>query len=157
MAAFRSPLSKGFSVDFKDEEFSLLARAQFLSNPPRRKIVPQWSLEEALKAVKNRRRLSALVFQEQFFIILFLVATPTGSRVSELASIDRNTISFSPNFREANLPVLPGFLYKNQSASRTPPPIVIPAMRCMQEKHQIYVRLHYSKGSKCFAEYHSNE
>ena len=66
--------------------------------------------------------------KEQFLITLFLIAIATGNRSSELASIDRRTISFAPGFKEATLAVVPGFLYKNQSMTRTPPPIVIPAL-----------------------------
>ena len=105
----------------------MLARAQFLNNPPRQKIVPQWSLEEALSVLK-KKKLRSLPPNEQFLITLFLVAIATGNRSSELASIDRKTIYFSPGYKEANLPVVPGFLFKNQSASRTPLPIVIPAL-----------------------------
>ena len=122
------PLSRGFGIDFKDEDFSLLARAQFLKNPPKQKLVPQWSLDEALEALQEKNDISSLSYKEIFLVTLFLVAIATGNHSSELASIDRNTISFTANNREVNLPLVPGFLYKNQSASRTPPPITIPAL-----------------------------
>ena len=143
--ALKLPLSKGFGIDFSDEDFAHLARAQYLDNPPTSKVVPQWSLEEALEVIRRKRALRLLSFKEQFLITLFLTAVATGSRVSELASIDRRTISFAPRSLEATLPVVPGFLYKNQSANRRPPAIVIPALGkgsilCPVEALKLYLK-----------------
>ena len=154
--SLRIPLEKGFGISFADIEFNLLAKAQFLTNPPTPKLIPQWSLEEALSVLSKKGNLSELQSKEQFLITLFLVAIATGNRVSELAAIDRRTISFSPNFVSVNLPIVPGFLYKNQSASRSPPPIVIPALEngsilCPVQALRIYLEnTSLSKGKKLF-------
>ena len=60
---------------------------------------------------------------------LFLTALATGNRVSELANLSRASMLVSPNNTQITLPVRPGFLYINQTMSRTPPNIVIKALR----------------------------
>lgn len=59
---------------------------------------------------------------------LFLTALATGNRVSELAALSRTAVSIPDNAKKITLPVKPGFLYKNQTMSRTPPNIVIKAL-----------------------------
>ena len=68
--SLRIPLERGFGISFKDNDFSILARAQFLENPPEGKIVPQWSLEDALDVIMSKRDLRSLSFKEQFMITL---------------------------------------------------------------------------------------
>ena len=142
--SLKTPLEKAFGFSFKDEDFSVLARAQFLDNPPAVKIIPQWSLEEALDVIAEKPSLIDLEFKQIFMITLFLVAIATGARASELASIDRKTISFSPSSRSVCLPTVPGFLYKNQNMNRVPPPISIPALEgsplCPVRALQLYIR-----------------
>ena len=126
--SLRLPIGKAFKVDFKHEDFSLLARAQFLENPPKRQICPKWSLEKALEVLSKKPPIRSLSHQEIFLITLFLIAVASGNRVSELANIDRKAIAFSPGLGSVTLPVMEGFLYKNQSSSRSPPNIAIPAL-----------------------------
>ena len=57
---------------------------------------------------------------------LFLVAVASGNRASELAAIDRSKMVFRRN--GVSLPVLEGFLYKNQSLSHSPSPISFPSL-----------------------------
>ena len=57
---------------------------------------------------------------------LFLVAVASGNRSSELAAIDRTNIAFRRN--GVSLPVLEGFLFKNQTLSHSPSPISFPSL-----------------------------
>ena len=60
---------------------------------------------------------------------LFLVAMATGNRVSELAHIYRTGLDNIQKNSTVRLCVAPGFLYKNQRLSRSPPDIqVIPLL-----------------------------
>ena len=126
--SLRVPLNRAFGIDFSHGDFSALAKAQFLANPPRRHIVPQWSLEQALLVLEQKPALSSLTLKEIFLLTLFLTALASGNRISELAAIDRKAASFAPQLASVTLPVAAGFLFKNQSAGRTPPNIVIPEL-----------------------------
>ena len=50
-------------------------------------------------------------------MLLFFCVVASGNRVSELAYLYRGGVSFSAKFKAVVLPVVPGFLFKNQSAS----------------------------------------
>ena len=65
---------------------------------------------------------------DTFLITPFLIAIASGMRVWELANIDQKAISFAPGSSSATLTVIEGFLYNNQSSTRSPPNIVIPAL-----------------------------
>ena len=65
----------------------------FLSNPPSSKIIPQWSLEDAHDALSLKESLESLPPREVALVTLYLVAITTGNRASELAAIDRSSIS----------------------------------------------------------------
>ena len=82
----------------------------------------------ALDALVKKGRLEDLNPRDRFLVTIFLIALATGNRVSEISAINRNAITFNRNFKEVTLPVMEGFLYKNQTANRCPPPIVIPAL-----------------------------
>ena len=125
--ALKIPMEIGFNVNTSDSEFDLLARSHFLHNPPQRKVIPSWGLDDAIAAYRSKGDIGSRSPSESFFSSLFLVAVATGNRSSELAHIDRSSIRFCPSGAKVSLNVLPSFLYKNQSASRSPPPIVIPA------------------------------
>ena len=62
-----------------------------------------------------------------FFLIktLFLIALDTGNRVSEFAAMTRIAILFTLDRGTVTIPIRPGFLYKNQSLSYSPPNIII--------------------------------
>ena len=68
---------------------------------------------------------------------LFLTALAIGNRVSDLAALSRASILISPNRSQVSLPVRPGFLYKNQSISRTPPNIVVKVLRDGSSPHRL--------------------
>ena len=53
---------------------------------------------------------------------LFLVALATGNRVSEIAAFTKVGSKILPGSRKAIITVRPGFLYKNQTMDRSPPP-----------------------------------
>ena len=68
---------------------------------------------------------------------LFLTALATGNRVSELAALSRASMLVSPTRSQITLPVHPGFLYKNQSISPTPPNIAVKALREGSPHHRL--------------------
>ena len=123
--ALKLPLSAAFGVDMSQEVFSLLARAQFRLKPPTRQVIPSWSLDSALESLQAKDS-SNLSLEELLMKTLFLVAVASGNRASELAAIDRTKIGFRRN--GVSLPVLEGFLFKNQSLSHSPSPISFPSL-----------------------------
>ena len=125
--ALALPMLYGFGVDVTDKEFSLLSRALFLKYPPQTKIFPTWSLNKVLEYF------SAEAFHNKWGSLrnlliktVFLVALASGNRVSELSALSRTGIIFEENY--VKILVKEGFLYKNQSARRTPPPISLPKL-----------------------------
>ena len=123
--ALRLPLEAAFDIDFSHDHFSLLTRAQFLRNPPKQKIVPSWSLEEALNNLE-RKTLNPVEPLTCLYKALFLLAAASANRVSELAAICRKDISFRNN--SVNLGFKPDFLFKNQSLEHVPSNLEIPAL-----------------------------
>ena len=134
--ALQLPLLHGFNISTKDHEFSLIARSQFIENPPQRRIIPNWKLSKVLSLLEqpqfenNKASPNNLLLKS-----LFLVALATGNRVSEIAAMSRVATSFSPNFTAVAIPVKPGFLYKNQSLYKTPPNITIKALFREDKSH----------------------
>ena len=109
-------LKEVFGVDFDHEHFSLPAKAHFRRKPPSAKIVPTWSLENALDKLKKE------IFQEgdhlsTFLKALFLLAVASANRASELAAIDRSRLSFRAG--AVVLPLRAGFIAKNQTSSHS--------------------------------------
>ena len=131
--ALKIPLDVAFGIQTSDKEFDMIAKSHFLANPPRQKIIPSWDLSSAMLSLRAKGSLSALSRTESFYAIIFLVSVATGNRVSELANLYRRGVSFSANFKAVVLPVVPGFLYKNQSANRTPLPIRIVALNSSED------------------------
>ena len=83
-AALALPLNEGFGIDFEHRHFKMLAKAAFRRKPPEQKIVPTWSLDDALKALSSRK----IPFRDKlarFKKTLFLVAMASSNRSSELA------------------------------------------------------------------------
>ena len=72
--------------------------------------------------------LDSLSKTEAFLAVLLIVAAASGNRSSELANLDRDTVRFAPDASSVSLTVLPNFLFKNQSASRTPSALFLPAL-----------------------------
>ena len=124
--ALKLPLSVAFGIDLDQEVFSLLSRAQFNLNPPARRLIPSWSLDSALESLQAKDS-SNLSLEELFLKTIFLVSVASGNRASELAAIDRSKISFSRS--GVTLPVLEGFLFKNQSLGHSPSPISFPSLK----------------------------
>ena len=62
-----------------------------------------------------------------FLKALFLTALATGNCCAELAHFSRRALVDSGT--TLTLGVMPRFLYKNQYAGRTPPPVVVPLFR----------------------------
>ena len=134
--ALQLPLLHGFNINTKDPEFSLIARSQFIENPPRQRIIPNWKLSKVLSLLEqpqyeNKRASPGNLLMKS----LFLVALATGNRVSELAAMSRGSTTFSPKFTSVVIPVKPGFLYKNQSMFKTPPNITIKALFNEDKSH----------------------
>ena len=122
-AALSLPLSEGFGIDFEHKHFSMLAKAAFRKKPPAQRVVPSWSLEDALRALARKRTKSNDKLS-RFRKALFLVACASSNRASELAAIDRSRVEIRQH--SALLPVRPGFLFKNQAQNHTPSLMDIP-------------------------------
>ena len=129
----RIPLEEAFQIQTTDKEFDLIAKSNFLHNPPRQKIVPSWNLDNALNSLLSKRFLEDLPKVQGFLAVLFLTAVATGNRSSELANLDKSSISFAPKNSSVTIAALPNFRYKNERASRSPPNIVIPALESNNE------------------------
>ena len=123
-ASLALPLKTGFNINVNSQEFSLLAKAQFIARPPAPKIVPEWSLTTALRSLTSSQFSEPLDSTHNLFKTLFLVALAAGNRVSELAALDRTAVQLLPN--RVIIPVKQGFLFKNQTATRNPPNISFP-------------------------------
>ena len=122
-AALILPLNEGFGIDFEHKHFRMLAKAAFRKKPPAQKIVPLWSLDDALKALA-RKRIKASDKLGRFRKALFLVACATSNRSAELAAIDRSRAEIRQH--SAVLPVRPGFIFKNQAQFHAPSLMDIP-------------------------------
>jgi len=125
-AALALPLSLSFDINTSDKEFSLLSKAQFLSCPPAQPRLPTWSLNKALESLSAPPFEQPSSIDQIFLKALFLVALASGNRVSELAAGVRTGTSITAS--SVSLLVRSGFLYKNQSINRTPPPICFPSI-----------------------------
>ena len=127
--ALKLPLLHGFNVDTSDREFSLLARSQFLQNPPPKKLIPAWNPNKVLSMLEQPEFLNHRATPHRLLMkTLFLVALATGNRVSEIAAFTRVGSKILPGSKKAIIAVRPGFLYKNQTMDRSPPNIVIKAL-----------------------------
>merc|ERR1711888_172394 len=127
--AIKWPLELAFNIHTDESEFALLAKSHFLANPPAQKVIPNWNLGEAIQSLSIKGEVADLPRKKRFLACLFIIAVATGNRASELANLDANLVYFAPDNSEVRLAVLPGFLCKNQTPNRSPPPIKIPALR----------------------------
>jgi len=125
-AALALPLVLAYNIDTSDKEFSLLAKAQFLSQPPTTPKLPSWSLNRALETLSNHPFKPPTSLENLFLKTIFLVALASGNRVSELAACVRTGSVISLN--HINLAVRSGFLFKNQSILKKPSAITFPAI-----------------------------
>ena len=122
-AALALPLNEGFGINFEHNHFKILAKAAFRKKPPAPKVVPSWSLDDALHALEKKRiKISDKLYR--FQKALFLTAIASSNRASELAAIDRKAIAFRQH--SVVLPNKAGFLFKNQTQFHEPSLIEIP-------------------------------
>ena len=126
--SLKIPLDIAFRINTSDPEFDLLAKSHFLANPPTPKIIPSWSLDDAITSLQAKGDGHNLSPEETFMSSLFLLSVASGNRASEIANIDRRTIIWNQSDSSVSLYVMPNFLYKNQNAKRTPPIIHIPPL-----------------------------
>ena len=123
--ALRLPLELAFNVDFDHKHFSLLAKAHFKRAPPKKRIVPSWSLEDALDVLRTKC-IAPDDIEHLLLKALFLTAVATANRASELAAIDRSAILFRN--QNVSLGISSEFLFKNQTLDHAPSNIVIPGL-----------------------------
>ena len=122
-AALALPLKEAFGVDFEHNHFKMLAKGAFRMKPPVPKIVPSWSLDQALQRLQ-KMRIASSDKPARFKKALFLLAIASSNRVCELAAIDRKNIVFRQH--SVILPVKAGFVFKNQAQYHAPSIIEIP-------------------------------
>ena len=140
--ALHLPLLHGFGINTKDQEFSLLARAQFFQNPPRQRIVP--TLEPRQSPIYARTtpiRAPSCVHSFSPNENPLPRCACYWNRVSELAAMTRIAILFTPDKGKVTIPIHPGFLYKNHSLAHSPPNIIIRALLNKDGSHQSHHRL----------------
>ena len=120
--ALKLPLLNGFYVDTSDREFSLLARSQFLQNPPPKKLIPAWNPNKVLSMLEQPEFLNHQATPHRLLMKSpFLVALATGNRVSEIAAFTRVGSKILPGSKKAVIAVRPGFLYKTKPWTAHPP------------------------------------
>lgn len=129
IAAYKSalalPLKEAYGLDLADPHFALLLKSLFLEKPPTRPQTLRWDLNKVLRLLRTTRfHLSSASKEDLLHKCLILVALATGNRGSELAALFREGLAYQRN-GSLKLAVKPGFLYKNQTADRTPPPVLI--------------------------------
>jgi len=129
IAAYKSalsfPLREAFGLDLSSEHFSLLLKSIFLDKPPSRPNVIRWDLCKVLRLLRSTRFNSPNITLEDLLSkTLFLTALATGNRVSEIAAFSREGCTQRQDGSMV-LAIRPGFLYKNQTAARTPPPVIV--------------------------------
>ena len=95
----------------------MLAKSAFRKRPPASRVVPSWSLDDALRALA-RKRIPLNDKLSRFRKALFLLACASSNRAAELAAIDRGRITFRQH--SAVFPVKPGFIFKNQAQFHAP-------------------------------------
>ena len=119
------PLKIIAKIDLKDWKFVELENSFFLESPMIRPSMPSWSVQNVLNLLKSRtynNRACSLYFLLKKTV--FLTALATGNRVSEIAAMYLPW-NWDHGNEELQIPVKPGFLYKNQRAGRCPPNIKI--------------------------------
>ena len=93
--ALHLPLLHGFNISTKDSEFFLLARAQFIQNPPLQRIIPHWNPNKVRSMLEQPQYLNSHISPNHLLMkTLFLTALTTGNRVSELAAFSQGAIMF---------------------------------------------------------------
>ena len=120
----------------------MAAKAHFRRNPPSTKVVPTWSLENALEVLDKKN------FQEgdvmsTFLKALFLSAVASANRASELAATDRSQVSFRGG--SVVLPLRDSFIANNQTSNHSLSLIEIPNLPgsplCPNVALRVYLRV----------------
>ena len=107
-------MKEGFGNNTSDQEFKILVKVQFLRRPPVKKVVPLWSLAIALKSLQHRRfNCREKHLKSAFMKSSILFALASGNRLSQLATLDRDSVIFVKYKLAVSLLVRPGFLFKN--------------------------------------------
>lgn len=124
----RLPILQAFGLDLSSDLFSLLARSQFLKNPPDKKKVPQWCMDKVLATFSSEEfNMNTASPTNLLLKTIFLTALASGNRASELAATIREGLIISKD--KAVLPTRPDFLFKNQNSQHPrPPDITFPAL-----------------------------
>ena len=123
-ASLQWPLEEAFSVNFSHPDFSRFATGHFHLRSPVAPVIPQWNLSAVIRFYEQVDH-HTCSFCPLLLKMLCLMALASGNRCSELAHISCRAIVDQGS--SITLPLLPRFLYKNQTASRCPPPISFPA------------------------------
>ena len=139
-AALQWPLEEAFSVDFAHPDFSQFASGLFHLRPPIAPVIPQWNLSAVIRFYEQVDS-TACSFRLLLLKALSLTALASGNRCSELAHLSCRAIVDQGN--SITLPLIPRFLYKNQTSPRCPP-ISFPAFPtssvCPVETLRIFLR-----------------
>ena len=125
-AALKWPLQEAFQVDFGHDDFSRQATGFFHLRPLPSSPLPQWDLNEVLRFYAEVDMVTCPL-RLAFCKTLFLTALAAGNRCAELAHFSRRALVDRGS--SITLGVMPRFLYKNQTASRSPPPVTVPLFR----------------------------
>ena len=125
-AALKWPLQEAFQVDFGHDDFSRQATGFFHLRSPPSTPLPQWDLNGVLRFYAEVDMVTCPL-RLAFFKTLFLTALAAGNRCAELAHFSRRALVDQGS--SITLGVMPRFLYKNQTAGRSPPPVTIPLFR----------------------------
>ena len=140
------PVSLLSGLDLKDWRFKELDNAFHIESPKNRPPFPSWSLQRVLDLFKSD--IYNLESCSLYFLLkktLFLTALATANRVSEIAALSL-PIFKDDRDNSIQVPVKPGFLYKNQRLGRVPPNIVIkplqngPIELCPVQSLEVYIR-----------------
>ena len=132
------PLQRAFAVDCQHPDIARILKGFFHLRPPPPPKIPSWDLLEVLLFYSSLRL--PLPSKVIFLKTLFLVALASGNRVSELAALHRPGIIH--NNTGVIIPLRPSFLFKNQTARRTPPPVSFPSFSSSPLCPVFYLR-HY--------------
>lgn len=128
-ASLAYPMQVGFSFSLRDEEFSLLAKSQFLNRPPTQHIFPAWDLNKVLNLLQSDQYAYGSADRNRVLNKgLFILALASGGRVSELSAFFKPGVCFSRDSSRVTIPVRPGFLFKNQRLKRAPPNLELTAL-----------------------------
>jgi hypothetical protein len=125
-------LPLGMSDAINSPVLSQLLKGMEIAKPRQSPVLPTWDLGVVLHALKGPpyEPLSAAPFRELTHKTVFLLAMASGGRRSELQVLmfEEQYCQFAPQGAQAKLWFNPSFIWKNQRASETNAPLIIPAI-----------------------------